>query len=189
MKKNHLKLLSLICLLLSGCFNFKAQRDPSQCYQLESTPLNAVSRDDGEALVLGRIDLPEYANNPKIAVLGTDSRVAFHEFQRWSEPLSAAVRRVLMENLHALRPNVPVCSYQYANAETQKNLISIQFLEFIPDQNAQKVVVRANVCLQQKTQTWQYIAFDIPCNTKDAPSVVRAFNQSLANLAQFIARL
>lgn len=86
-------------LLLAGC----ATTPPSAFYTLTPIPAAAERheplRDDGPALAVGPVDLPEYLDRPQIVSRTDGNRLAIDELHRWGGTLQDDLLRVLGQNL------------------------------------------------------------------------------------------
>lgn len=85
---------------VSGCA-IGGSTPPSRFYLL--APLEAVvDAAGGPSLGLGPIRLAQYLDRPQIVTRRSPHRLALAEFDRWGEPLSESISRVLAANLSAL---------------------------------------------------------------------------------------
>jgi len=106
MKSRSLFLLApglLLALGATGCLHLKSRPDPARFYVLEPIPGHAATPTSGDsnrvAVLLTRIDLPEYLTRPGIVVREGDARVHLSDVHFWAEPLRDGATRVLREDL------------------------------------------------------------------------------------------
>jgi uncharacterized lipoprotein YmbA len=84
-------------LTLAGC---GAPTPPPTFYQLEEVAdvqLSGIDR--GTVVGVGPINIPPYLNRPLVVTRATNHRLNLSEFNRWAEPLSASVSRVIAVHL------------------------------------------------------------------------------------------
>ncbi len=67
-----------------------------------STERRAVPTEDGIAVGLGPIRLPEYLDRPQIVTRPSPNEVRFAEFERWAAPLAGDLSSALAKNLSTL---------------------------------------------------------------------------------------
>ena len=83
------------------------------------SPMNYDYRQDPEDAVimgLGPLAIPEYLNRSQIVTRGAGSELQVDEFNRWAEPLSEAVHRVLASDIDNLLNDVSVVAFPYESA-------------------------------------------------------------------------
>ena len=91
-------------LALCGCFG---TTPPSKFYVLRASPEAADTRNVGGADgVLGVMPtrVAAYLDRPQMVSFATENSVNVDEFNRWAEPLSSGVTRVLAQDLAELLP-------------------------------------------------------------------------------------
>lgn len=92
---------------LTGC----ATTPPPTFYQLEepaSTQLSGLER--GIAVGVERIDVAPYLDRPQIVIRGAGHRLELSEFNRWVEPLTESISRVIIVNLSNMLESTRVYS-------------------------------------------------------------------------------
>jgi len=85
-----------VLLTLIGC----AATPPPNFYQLNepaATRLTGVER--GIAVGVGPVNLAPYLDRPQIVIRGVGHKLELSEFNRWAEPLSDSISRVVIINL------------------------------------------------------------------------------------------
>ena len=92
----RLVLIAVALLALVGCGSTR----PSNFYQLDepaATRLSGLER--GIAIGVGPVNVPPYLDRPQIVVRGTGHKLELSEFNRWSEPLTDSIPRVIVVSL------------------------------------------------------------------------------------------
>ncbi len=99
--KNNKNILSLtvvllVLVLLSGC----GTSQKTNFYQLEETSkASLVGIEKGRIVGVGPIHLPEYINRPQIVTRSSKHHLNISEFNRWIEPVTDSISRLLVINL------------------------------------------------------------------------------------------
>ena len=91
-------ILLLLCgsVFLSGCATSKK----TDFYQLEEGPNASLTGvEKGAVIGVGPVQLPEYLNRPQIVTRSSQHRLNVSEFNRWVEPLSDSIGRLLVVDL------------------------------------------------------------------------------------------
>ena len=83
-----------LSLLLPGC----GVTPSTQYYVLDGSDQAAPTRQHALSIGIGPIRVADYLDRPQIT-LKQDNTLQLSEFQRWGEPLTAGITRVLMEDL------------------------------------------------------------------------------------------
>ena len=93
-------LAGLALLLLAAC----GATEPSKLYTLSPIPERGAgtSLDDSPAIGIGPVTLPQYLDRPQIVQRSGPNRLVVAEFDRWAEPLSDTVPRILAMNIGRL---------------------------------------------------------------------------------------
>jgi uncharacterized lipoprotein YmbA len=92
----RLLLISAALLVAAGCGTTR----PSNFYQLTETASHQLSGlDRGLAVGVGPVNVAPYLDRPQIVVRGAGHRLQLSEFNRWVEPLTDSISRVIIINL------------------------------------------------------------------------------------------
>lgn len=123
-------IIALLCsLLLLAC----GGRSPSATfYTLEAVHDNAeVSAGGSEPVVIGlrQVVLPPVINRPQI-VLIEDEQVKLLEFQRWSEPLDAAMLRLLGDGLRIRLRSPSILTYPWPVTFKPEKTVTVRVSRF-----------------------------------------------------------
>ena len=101
--------LFIISIILSSCFG--GRTNPSNFY-------NIVASDDGETRIKTKknfiigielVSVPGYLDRPEIVTIkNKDTELNISEYNRWAEPLSTSLQRVISNNMSSCMPNSTV---------------------------------------------------------------------------------
>lgn len=100
LKKSYNRILLMffvsVFLLISGC----GTSQKTDFYQLEENSKSSlVGVGKGYVIGVGPIHIPEYINRPQIVTRSTQYRLNVSEFNRWIEPITDSVSRLMVINL------------------------------------------------------------------------------------------
>ncbi len=103
----------MLCLLFAvhGCISVSSSPSP-RFYALRA--LDGLTLDQrfsvpaGLIIGLGPVSIPEYLNRPHIVTRTRDNLLVFAQFDRWGEPLEAAIAGVIHENLAEMLPGAVI---------------------------------------------------------------------------------
>ncbi len=136
MKKDVLITLaaSVLCTLLiiiGGCsrtqtakfYTLNALTDPST----ESQP---APSENGVAVGLGPIRLPEYLDRPQIVTRVSPNEVKFAEYHRWAGPLAGDLSNILAENLSILLGTDHIAFYPWKSTTPIDCRVEIEVSRF-----------------------------------------------------------
>ena len=101
-----------LALAIGGC----GSSPPVNYYDLEALETGYVV--EGETYLrvgVGPLRTPDYLSRSQIVTRGSDSRVLVDDFNRWIEPVSDAIYRVVSENLDSLMSNAVVVAFPYTH--------------------------------------------------------------------------
>jgi hypothetical protein len=103
-------------LAIAGCTNIGGPTPPSRFYLLD--PLAPVSgATGGPAIGVGPIKVAEYLDRPQIVTRKGDHAIDLAEFDRWGEPLSESISRVVAMNLGRLLGSERVMRHLWREAD------------------------------------------------------------------------
>ena len=130
MKKfiNPLIVGAVIAVVTAGCASA-----PSRFYTLNSTTTADGSTTANYAIAVGPVTVPAAVDRPQITIRVGPNRVAVDEFNRWAEPLSQNIARVVAANLATMLGTPRVASSPLANFNPDYRVaINIQQFESVP---------------------------------------------------------
>jgi uncharacterized lipoprotein YmbA len=115
--RQSLIILATVLLFMAGC----ATSPPSRFYLLQSLSSSALesgaqAKDQGVAIGIGPINLPDYLDRPQIVTRNHGNELRLDEFNRWAEPMGQNLSRVLAENLGALLDTQHIALYPWPQA-------------------------------------------------------------------------
>lgn len=129
--------LAASALGVSGCTILAPQPDESHFFVL--APLaRAAGQQEASAsdtfsntiFGLGPIKLPPYLDRNEMAIRLTPTEVQYSTVDRWAEPLTVNVGRVLLQNLSLLLGTNRIVMYPWANVANVKYQIEVELLRF-----------------------------------------------------------
>ena len=92
----RLLLIAVTLLALVGCGTTR----PSNFYQLdEPAAIRLSGLERGIAVGVGPVNVPSYLDRPQVVVRGAGHKLEISEFNRWSEPLTDSISRVIIVSL------------------------------------------------------------------------------------------
>jgi uncharacterized lipoprotein YmbA len=102
----------LLAALLGGC----GSSPPVHYYDIEALETGyAAAGEPSLRIGIGPLRTPDYLDRSQIVTRGADSRVMVDDFNRWVEPISDAIYRVLAENLDSLVADAVVVAFPYTH--------------------------------------------------------------------------
>lgn len=97
----------IFALLLSGCLSVSSS-PASRFYLLRSAEKDRITPKfditPNTIIGVGPVKIPEYLDRPQIVTQDENNMLTFAQFDRWGEPLDAALARLINENLTAMLP-------------------------------------------------------------------------------------
>jgi uncharacterized lipoprotein YmbA len=125
--------LALSALALAGCLNLKRVADPTRFYVLSAVPAgtsDTVGSHGDLALGLGRVDIPAYLLDRRIALRQGANEINYSEYHRWAERLDIGLQRVLGANLSSQLSSDRVVLSAWQRGEVRAEVyVSVQRFE------------------------------------------------------------
>ena len=140
-------------------------------------------------LGLGPIKLPPYLDRHEIAKRLSPTQVTYSEVDRWAEPLSVSVSRVLLQNLSMLLGTEHIVLYPWSNAAQLTYQIEVELLSFEVTKEGEAQLLARYAVLEGGTRRALVVhetAISHPTATDTAASVV-TLSATLGELSQEIA--
>lgn len=112
MKKSGILFCAVLVFTLSviaigGCLSVP-NSPPARFYMLSALDKKISSQTyeipQDVIIVVGPVKIPEYQNRPQIVTQNKDNMLKFSEFDRWGEPLDAALERIIFNDLIVMLP-------------------------------------------------------------------------------------
>ena len=104
--------VAFLALLTGGC----GTSPPVSYYDLQALETGYVTEAESQLRIgVGPLRTPDYLSRSQIVTRGSDSRVLVDDFNRWVEPVSDAIHRVISENLDSLMSNAVVVAFPYTH--------------------------------------------------------------------------
>ena len=182
----YIVIISLM--VMAGCGS-----SPTVNYYTLHTIETRLAQDDEDSaiLALGALRMPEYLNRSQMVTRGPGAEIIVDEFNRWAEPLSEAIHRVLAGNLDVLLSSVVVIAYpSSAVLDVDYRLVG-RFGRLDADQNG-KVVLEVqwgiadsagSILLSPRRARFESQA----TNPGDPGSIAQAMSDVLAQFSRDIA--
>ena len=102
----------LVALGVAGC----GSSPPVHYYDMEALETGYVASGETRLRMgVGPLRTPDYLSRSQIVTRGSDSRVVIDDFNRWVEPVSDAIYRVVAENLDSLMSDAVVVAFPYTH--------------------------------------------------------------------------
>lgn len=111
-----------------GCVSI-SKSPPARFYALQAlAPSGAARPIELPPVGVGPVRVPEYLNRPQIVTQGPDHRLVFAEFDRWGEPLDAALARTVSANLSTLLPKTAIVAHPWNQAVPVKIQVTMDII-------------------------------------------------------------
>jgi uncharacterized lipoprotein YmbA len=123
--------LLIASVFLAGC----GQTETSRLYTLSPTADVSVRASTNEQLSvgIGPVTLPQYLDRPQIVVRLSPNKLELSEFDRWAEPLSHTVPRILAANLSSLLGTERVYALPMIRRRSTDLAVAIDITQFEPN--------------------------------------------------------
>lgn len=190
-RQGGLVALLACALLLAGC----ARTQQASYYQLsplETSGNGPITGGAGEMVLgIGPVLLPEYLDRPQFVTRLTANRLQLADSQRWAEPLSENIARVLGENLSALLGVERILLYPWPVSKAVDYQLLVEVLHFENESDgAARLVARWSVKgkgggMVLPARRSSYL---VPAASRDQEGLVTALNQALGSFCREIAR-
>ena len=178
-------------LLLASCTILGPQRDSSRFFTLTAvaeSPDGAAP--SGIAVGLGPVRVPAYLDRPELATRVATSEVRFSPNERWAEPLSASLRRVLAQNLATILGTDEIVAFPWAVGTPVDWGVAIDLIRFERTTNGEVEVV-ARWTVREHGTGRSRVARETRHTEKadgdGTPAAVDAWNEAIAALSTDIA--
>jgi uncharacterized lipoprotein YmbA len=178
--------------LMTGCGGSSKN---SRFYMLTAMPPTAVDSSGGTlanevSLAVGPVTLPEYLNRSQIVTRVGENQLHLGEFDRWAEPLSHNITRVLAENLATLLNTPRVVAILNRPTGSADYQVIVDLIRY--DRSAGgAVTLSAHWAIKVKNAEEPVVVqksnFTEPVEGQGYAGQVAAMNRALSNLSTDIA--
>jgi uncharacterized lipoprotein YmbA len=182
----------LLALTLVGCSILEPRPDTSRFFTLSAVAeAPDPPSDGGLAVGLGPVRVPVYLDRPELATRVATTEVVFSPTDRWAEPLSASIRRVVAENLSLVLGTEEIATYPWPVGTRVDWTVALDVGRFERNQ-AGAVEVAARWVVREGAGGRIRIARDSrhtqKANGDGTAAAVEAWNEALAALSSDIAQ-
>jgi uncharacterized protein len=115
-----------------GCKSFRPVEDLTRYYVLSATATasTGVHSNQGLAIGLAPVNIPDYLQNTRIAVRTGTNEIFYSEQRQWAEHLAKGIQRVLASDLSALLPSARFITSAWQNGDVKAEVhVSIHRFE------------------------------------------------------------
>lgn len=181
-------------LLLAACTVFKPIDDDSVRHLLDPS-INARSLTSARpAVAIARPSLPPYLERSELVSRTGDGKLEIHEKDLWSEPLDAAISRVVADNLRRLTGSTNIQPVGNFITRDYTSLVEIRIERFDPQADGSLLLectwklqpVDGKDSSPKVFRTTVPLAMASPAG--DMSARITAMNQALARLSSAIAK-
>jgi uncharacterized lipoprotein YmbA len=179
---------------LSGC----SSTAPPRLYTLSSTRQAATAdtasdpgvREAGlSTLLVGAVEIPQTLDRPQLVRRSGVNRIDVAEYDRWSEPLDAMIRRTLAEDLGVLLPKSRILTSTLPAVRVDHTLV-VEIARFAAD-NAGMVTLEAQWFVLAERDSVPRLSrratIAEPAASGESEAVVAAMSRALARFAGEVA--
>ena len=162
---------------------------PARTYTLASTP--GTARPGAPvAIVIRDIALPKYLDRPQIVRYGDAYELTLSDFERWGEPLSDMVGRLLVENLSQRLPRSTIYLAASPVAAPADAILDVDITRFEAAASGD-VLLEARWAVRDEasdnTRWSQSTRFTATPVTSDTAALVAAMSDALGQLSDAMA--
>lgn len=161
------------------------------------SPMDLEYRQDPENAVLlglGPLKTPEYLNRSQIVTRGAGAELRVDEFNRWAEPLTEAIHRVLSSDIDNLLEDVIVIAFPYESlirVKVDYRLVG-ELSRFDADRTG-RVVLDVQWGVEEVSVGPAILAkrsrYEAQATPPDDPgAIARAMNEALAQYSRDVAK-
>jgi len=182
--------LLFILLLCSSCIQLGGEPQPTRYYLLEAVA-EPVSGTVSEPLQVELVldEFPSYLDRPQLVSRGRNNTVQLAELDRWAEPITDSLVRVLKENLRRQAPAIRISSAPWNTDISPTYLLKISVIHFDGEfAKTTDVDIRWSLLLARTGEelTRQHFRKSIAIEA-NCQGYVDGLNRSLAELSEVIA--
>ncbi len=183
-------LLITFPLLLSACTVFEPIDAKPIRHLLEATLPGRTPTAAAPAVAIASPSLPPYLERSELVTRTGDGRLEIHEKDLWSEPLDAAITRVLAENLRRLTGSTNIQPASSFITRDYTHLVEIRIERFDPQSDG-ALLLECTWKLQPlggaDAAPKAYLTIVPLPSTAERSARITAMNEALARLSRIIA--
>jgi uncharacterized protein len=183
----RLAALTLSALALTGCFGLNRVSDPARFYVLSALPAESPAPAASRPSVgLGRVDLPNYLLDRRIAVRQGANGIRYSQAHWWAERLDKGLQRALGANLSSSLSSDRVLLSNWLRGEVSAEVyVSVQ--RFEGDDRGQVVLeAQWRITSPGGETTWRA---DHSLITRQGPGIGADPDAAVTTLSQAVAEL
>jgi uncharacterized lipoprotein YmbA len=180
--------LAALVLLVASC----ASSPPVDYYTLQAESGRGVADPAGAVILgIGPLEMPGYLDRPQLVTRAAGGKVFVDEYNRWAEPLSDVLPRVLTANVDQRLDSVVVVSFPFGARIRADYRLAGRITRFDTDQSGVAVLevqwgvqdAEANIVLEPRRTRYTAQA----SSRDDAGALVAALNQTLTAFSVDVA--
>ncbi|MCW8833759.1 MAG: PqiC family protein [Colwellia sp.] len=181
--KSSLISLILFLLLLSGC---SSPPEQTQYYMLNNlqnaAPSNAPQKVNVCNTYTVSIAMPEYLNQPYLAMQVHEHQMHYSNSHMWVEPLATGVQKSLLDDLNANSSHSKFTAMRSSGASNNSSTINIEVNYFHVSENSE-VIFSGQFTLDEESQNTQHpFLYKSQLNND-------GYNHSVAQMRQLVSKL
>jgi uncharacterized lipoprotein YmbA len=172
-----------LAVLLSACSSA-----PPNNYYLLSAELNQSATAQSPSLGVGPVVIPEYLNRNSLVYQESENQLQVAKFERWAEPLTDGVTRVISMNLASDLGTQNVQAFPWSAGQVPQYGLSVRILTLDARAGVARLAVEWEVRgpADGKTLTRQISQLEtpLPAGEFDAAKVAAAYSELLQQLSE-----
>jgi len=170
--------------VLTGCSS-----TPDSQYYLLTALAQGESRNESPSVGVGPIEIPQYLNRNSLVYHRAGNQIDVASFERWAEPLTDGLSRVISLNLSALLNTQSVQVFPWPQQYAPTYGVSVNVLELDAEGTQANLVARWTIRhAKGELITRRLTRLNEPLNGSDsAASITAAYSRLLLTLSEEVA--
>jgi len=168
---------------------------PSRFYLMSplSSPKAEIRASAGDrciAVGVGPVEIPAYLDRPQIVTRVSNNEVSLAEFDRWAEPLTDNIPRVLAENISSLLCAEPINVFPWRESAPVHYQVIVEVLRMDGDLGGRAFLLTRWAILEERKKSpavARRTSYSEPVEGKDYEALVSAQSRLLEALSGDIA--
>lgn len=181
----------VLALCTGACFSSPASRFYMLTSIQETAPSAPAAVDHNSvSICVGPVLMADYLDNKQLCIRDSGHEVTYAEYDRWAEPLDAAISRVLVENLFLLLGTARIDVFPWKSPSPADYQVRIMLLKFNGEPGGQaELKARWSLeALGQSKPLFDRMASIVePVDSQKYEDLVKAQNKALEKLSREIA--